>query len=393
MKERKKNPVAVILAFLVGAAVTAGAMYGWMKATDRIVTDENEYNEYKATAEHYEKLSEIENLILNDSLWDADEDTLLDAACDAMLKTLEDPYSRYLSEDEIAGMESSLSGDMVGVGIRMYEDGEGRLSVSEVISESPAAAAGIKAGDIIEKIDGKKTGTMEDASSALFGEAGTSVSITYKRDGDEKTVSLVRGEIRDSSVNSVMLKDNIGYIRIKTFGEKTAKEFSSALSAMEDKQAAGVIIDLRGNSGGLVDQGIAIADALLPEGTIVYTEDREGNRENINSDSICTSLKYVLLVDGETASAAEIVAAAVKDGGGVLVGERTYGKGVIQETVFFDDGTGVSLTTREFFSPSGKAINKKGVKPDIEKDTGSEPDRDLQLEAAIAEIKGSARKG
>lgn len=394
MKERKIRWTAVIAAFVLGAAAAAGGLYAWMKAGGVIFAEEKTYDEYRRTAEKYEKLDEIEKLIEEDYLWDADENALLEAACGALLAALGDPYSRYLSEEEIAGMESRLSGDMVGVGIRIYENEDGAPAVSDVISESPADASGIEAGDIIRKIDGKKVSTTEEVSSALYGEAGTTVSVTYERDGEETTVSLVRGEIRDSSVNSVMLEDNVGYIRIKTFGEKTAADFASELSAMEKRQAQGVIIDLRGNSGGLMEQGIAIADALLPEGTIVYTEDKNGDRETFNSDSVCTSLKYVLLVDGETASAAEIVAAAVKDnGGGKLIGERTYGKGVIQETVFFDDGTGVSLTARQYFSPSGATIHEKGVKPDIETGTGDERGRDLQLEAAIEEITGQPGKG
>ena len=394
MNEGKKKWIAAAAAFVLGVSVTAGGMYAWMDSGGRIIADGETYDEYRKIAEKYAKLTEIEELIESDYLWDVDEGVMMEAVYDAVLKALGDPYSRYLSEEEIAKMESSLSGDMVGVGIRIYEDEDGNLVISDVIGESPAAGAGLETGDVITEIDGRKADTAEEASAALFGEAGTTVSITYERDDEEETVSLVRGEIRDSSVSSAMLKGNVGYIRIKTFGEDTAKEFSSELSAMEKKQAEGVIIDLRGNSGGLMEQGIAIADALLPEGTIVYTEDRSGERETFNSDSLCTSIKYVLLVDGETASAAEIVAAAVKDnGGGKLVGERTYGKGVIQETVFFDDGTGVSLTTRQYFSPSGATINEKGVKPDIETDTGDERGRDLQLEAAIEEITGQPGKG
>ena len=274
MNEGKKRIIAAAAAFVLGVGVTAGGVYGWMKATGTMLADEKTYEDYRETAKRYAKLAEIEELIESDYLWDADENALLEAACDALLAGLGDPYSRYLSEEEIAGMESRLSGDMVGVGIRIYENEDGAPAVSDVISESPADASGIEAGDIIRKIDGKKVSTTEEVSSALYGEAGTTVSVTYERDGEETTVSLVRGEIRDSSVNSVMLEDNVGYIRIKTFGEKTADDFASELSAMDKRQVQGVIIDLRGNSGGLMEQGIAIADALLPEGAIVYTEDK-----------------------------------------------------------------------------------------------------------------------
>ena len=264
MNEGKKRIIAAAAAFVLGVGVTAGGVYGWMKATGTMLADEKTYEDYRETAKRYAKLAEIEELIESDYLWDADENDLMEAACDALLAALGDPYSRYLSEEEIAGMESRLSGDMVGVGIRIYENEDGAPAVSDVISESPADASGIEAGDIIRKIDGKKVSTTEEVSSALYGEAGTTVSVTYERDGEETTVSLVRGEIRDSSVNSVMLEDNVGYIRIKTFGEKTADDFASELSAMEKRQVQGVIIDLRGNSGGLMEQGIATADALLP---------------------------------------------------------------------------------------------------------------------------------
>ena len=208
MNEGKKRIIAAAAAFVLGVGVTAGGIYGWMKATGTMLADEKTYEDYRETAKRYSKLAEIEELIESDYLWDADENALMEAACDALLAALGDPYSRYLSDEEIAGMESRLSGDMVGVGLRIYENEDGAPAVSDVISESPADASGIEAGDIIRKIDGKKVSTTEEVSSALYGEAGTTVSVTYERDGKETTVSLVRGEIRDSSVNSVMLEDN-----------------------------------------------------------------------------------------------------------------------------------------------------------------------------------------
>lgn len=387
MKERKTGWIAAVVAFIAGVAVMAVCGFAYLKATGKIVTDERQFKEYEDVAERYAKVAEIEDLIREKYLWDIDEDQLTESLCDAMLQALGDPYSRYLSAEELEKMKNSLTGDMVGIGLSLYAGDDGSLTVSDVLDESPAAASGLRSGDVITEIDGSAPETVEDAAELLFGEAGTSVSLTYERGGSEETVSVVRGEIRENSVNSVMLRENIGYIRIKRFGEKTAEEFNSELSAMEEKQVSGVVIDLRGNSGGLVEQGIAVADILLPEGTITYTEDKDGNRETFNSDSVCTGLNYVLLVDKDTASAAEILAAAVKDAGGVLVGETTYGKGVIQETTIFDDGTGAILTTRQYFSPSGAVIHEKGVKPTLEMTRGEEKGRDMQLEGAMEAVK------
>ncbi len=394
MKEQRLARVKVLAAFVLGAALMAGAAWVYMEVSGKAVVDRESYTEYQELAEKYGKLSEIGDIIQDSYLWEEDEEAALDQACRVLVSALGDPYSRYLTKDEVDAMRDSLSGNMIGVGILIDEDEDGNIVVRDVVEESPAASAGIKAGDVITVIDGDKVRSGEEASEALSGDPGSRVAITYERDGEETRVTLVRGEIYQSSVDSAVLEGNIGYIRINAFGEKTAEEFSEELSAMEEGQVSGVIIDIRGNTGGLLEEGVKVADLLLPEGTVTYTENRRGERRTYTSDSSCTNLALTVLVDGDTASTAEMLAAALKDSGRAsVIGETTYGKGVIQETVVFDDGTGLTLTTKEFFSSSGERIHEKGVVPDVIVSGGFRGDRDRQLEAAIAEIGAIARKG
>jgi carboxyl-terminal processing protease len=183
-----------------------------------------------------------------------------------------------------------------------------------------------------------------------------------------------------------VLHHNIGYIWISAFQKNTASEFQTELSAMEDRGVKGVVIDLRGNGGGYTSQGIKTADQLLPACTITSMQKNSGPRKYYNSDETCTKLKYVVLVNGETASSAEIVAAAIQDNnGGKLIGSRTFGKGVVQSEYHLDDGSAVRLTVMQYFTPDGKKINEKGIKPDItvRQESGNS---DRQLERAISEL-------
>jgi carboxyl-terminal processing protease len=255
------------------------------------------------------------------------------------------------------------------------------------MADSPAEIGGLKAGDLLLKVDGKAYEDSNKMAAAIRGEEGSSVEITYKRDGAEKTVSLVRGEVKEISVYASDINKDYGYIQIASFEEETAKQFETELEAMEQKGVKGLVIDLRNNPGGMMDQCIQVADMLLPEAMITYTKDKNGQEETYNSDEHCTDLPFVLLVNGNSASAAEIVAAAVKDNGGKLVGEKTFGKGVIQGTIDLQDGSAMSLTIMEYFSPDGNKIHKKGVAPSHKVVLTEDAKTDVQLEKALELLK------
>jgi carboxyl-terminal processing protease len=198
----------------------------------------------------------------------------------------------------------------------------------------------------------------------IRGKDGTKVKLTIKHDGKEKTLEITRGKIVIDTVEGKMLKDKIGYIQINSFEKNTEKDYRNTFDSLEKKNMKGLIIDLRDNGGGLIEKAINIADTLMGKSVITYLEDRAGKREYFDSDEDQIDIPYVILVNGNTASASEILTAAVKDKGqGKIVGTKTYGKGVVQISGEISDGSGYKLTVAQYFSPDGKTINKKGVKP------------------------------
>lgn len=332
----------------------------------------------------YGKLYEMQEKFNKEGYFKVSEKKEMDAMYKALLKTAGDPYTEYMTKTETEKWNSALNGTFSGIGIVFGRNSSGSYSVIRVIKDSPAEEAGMKAGDHIIKVNGKTYKDMNKMAEAIRGKKGSSVKLEYSRGGAVKTVSIVRGEVAEESVYSEKLKGNIGHIWISSFSQNTYKEFDTELKSMENSGIKGVIIDLRNNGGGYADQGIQVADRLLPQCTITYMEDRNGKKKYYNSKEGATKLKYVLLVNENTASASEIVSAAVKDNhGGSLVGTTTYGKGVVQGQYNYKDGSSMKMTIYQYFSPKGHAINKKGVKPDypVKLKSGR---GDLQLEKAAS---------
>lgn len=289
-----------------------------------------------------------------------------------------------MNKEEYKAWSKYVNGTFTGIGLTFTTDKKGNFIITKVLTDSPAASGGLKEGDKLLKVDGK---TYSDADAMMLdmrGDEGTKVAITYERGGRQKTVNLIRAEVAEQSVFANVIDKKYGYIQITGFEKTTAEQFKAELANLENKNVKGLIIDLRNNLGGFMDQGIEIADMLLPECTITHTEDKNGKKEFYNSDENCTKLKYVVLVNENTASASEIVAAAIKDnGGGKLVGTTTYGKGIIQSTVAFKDGTAMSLTIMQYLSPKNNKIHGIGVKPDYQVDQKKGAKKDYQLEKAI----------
>ncbi len=366
---KKKFIALIIVAFVAGGAVTTGL---------NIISGGSSRSAHK----DFEKFEQIYNYIDKTYYEEPDMYKLMDGAYKGFVEALDDPYSSYMTKKEYDSWMTNIESEYSGVGITFSMDMDGRYVVISVEKDSPAEAAGIKAGDILLKVDGKTYDDMDIFATAIRGEKGTVVKLTYSRDGKEKTVSITREKIVQHSVYSEILDDGTAYIAISSFIDNTAEDFSNALEDVEKKGADKLILDLRNNGGGLLTTCIDVADEFLDEGTVVYVEGRTGKREDYSAKDGKTDLETVVLVNENSASAAEILAAALQDNGCILVGNTTFGKGVIQSTAELKDGSALKWTIMQYFSPKGNVINKKGVTPDHEVEIPENSETDTQLEKA-----------
>ena len=356
----------------------------------------------KANSEYMNtKMSLVKTKLEDTYIRDLDEQKMIEGAIKGYVNGVGDKYTQYLDEEAMKDLMESTTGSYVGIGVYMATSEEANgVVIIGLIEGSVAERSGIKVGDIITKIDGedfigKKS---EDAANAIKGEAGTSVKITVKRESEEIEFDMVREQVKVKTVGSEMLENNIGYIKISSFDTGTSNEFKEHLNKLKEQNLKALVLDLRNNGGGLVTEAINIADTMVERGkTILITTDKKGN-EKIDKakTSPQVNVPVVILVNGNTASASEILAGALRDDCGFkVVGTNTYGKGVIQSIYTFKDGTGLKVTTNEYFSPNHNVINEVGIKPDIEIDLDKEwksyavvpYENDNQLQKAIELLK------
>ena len=388
MEDKKHSFIKYLIAFIAGFAVCAGitaAMCIGIGGGPVMISNEvSDY--YKELDERFSKVNSIYDTVMEEYYIEPDTTDLEDGMCKGLMSGLGDPYSAYMTEEEYNTWLESVTGEFEGIGISFTTDEKGNYVVVSVFSDTPAEKAGLKEGDILLGADGKVYDTMDALSAAIKGKRGTKVTVTYERDGKVHDVDIIRDKIEETSVESKMLDDNIGYIAVSSFAEDTAEDFKVELESFESKNVKGLVIDLRNNGGGLVNVCSEIADMLLGECTIVSMEDRNGEESVLTSDEEKTDITYVILVNENSASASEILAGAVKDNTeNPLVGVTTFGKGIVQTSGQLDDGSALELTTMQYFSPDGNEIHKKGVEPDyIVKNTETE---DKQLNKAIELLK------
>ena len=381
-KEKKKLVVATALITMFATLVAiVGLQYIFGIRFIALGT----YKEMSNIAKDFNKFYAMEKNVKENYLWkkDADFNKAMEDAYKAYLSSLGDPYTRYLDKDETAALSEMLENKYTGIGLYIGQDKDGQIQAVEVIKDGPAYSAGIKDLDVIKAIDGKTYDNTKDAAKAMRGPEGSSVNLTILRDGKTFDVSVVRSQISQSTVEYRILDGKIGYIQIKSFGENTSEEFDKAISYLESKDVKSAVVDLRNNPGGLLDESIKIADRLIGDGLITYTEDNKGKKEEFKAHKGHSDINLVLLINENTASAAEVLAAAIKDHGGTLVGVKSYGKGIIQETIMYKDNTALSVTTKQYFSPKGDVIHKKGIEPTVEVSLPSDATDDLQLNKAI----------
>lgn len=388
MDEKKHSFIKYILVFFAGFAVCAGItmVMCFGVGGGPVMISNDVYDHYQELDERYSKVNSIYDTVMEGYYIEPDTTDLEDGMCKGLMSGLGDPYSAYMTEDEYKTWMESVTGEFEGIGISFTTDKDGNYVVVSVFKDSPAERAGLEAGDFILAADGKAYPNMDALSAAIKGERGTKVTITYERDGRPHDVEIIRDKIEETSVESKILDNNIGYVAISSFAENTAEEFRAQLETMENKSVDGLVIDLRNNGGGIVNTCQEIADMLLGECEIVSMKNRAGEESVLNSDEEKTELPYVILVNENSASASEILAAAVKDNtDNPLVGVTTFGKGIVQTSGQLEDGSALEMTTMQYFSPNGNKIHKKGVKPDyVVKNTETE---DKQLDKAVELLK------
>lgn len=343
------------------------------------------------------KLTYLKKLIDETYLHDVKEKDLNEGIYKGYVEGLGDQYSAYYDKKETKELSESLDGSFSGIGAVMTQDASsGVITITQVYDDSPAKKAGIKAGDILYRVE-EKTVTGKDLDkvvSWIKGKKGTKVNLTLLRgtNSDKIKVTATRDVINVETVKYKVLENQIGYISISEFDSVTGAQFAKALKQLQKKNIEGLVVDLRNNPGGSLSTVCDILDSILPKGLIVYTKDKNGKKEEYTSDEKHRlNLPMSVLVNGQSASASEIFAGAVQDyGKAEIIGTQTYGKGVVQNLFDLKDGTCVKLTTSEYFTPKGRNIDGKGITPDVKieyKYNAKDPKADNQLDKAVSVVK------
>lgn len=334
-----------------------------------------------------------------------DDEHMADSVYKGIVAGMNDEYAAYYTREEYETITEKTTGTYCGIGAYVTSNTEsGAITIIKPMKDGPADKAGIQAGDIIYAVDGTKV-TGKDLSEVLAlikGEEGTKVTLTVVRQGAKNylDITITRAEIKDETVESRMLTDQIGYIQVTGFEEVTPQQFQDALTKLQKSDMRALVIDLRDNGGGLLDAAVKMLDTMLPKGLVVYTEDKKGVAEQYyaeNEDEI--TLPAAILVNGNSASASEVFSGAMQDEGKAkLIGTKTFGKGIVQTIFDLQDGSALKMTTSKYFTPKGRNIHGTGLEPDIEieldqktlqqydKDGNLKPDN--QIQKAIEYLQG-----
>jgi len=369
----KKSNVVILSLFLV--AITALATFFvttllQVNTGDKVVISQSALDSYQTFIDEYREVEELKTYIEKNYYKDVTDETLIEGMKKGIFDVLNDPYSVFMNSDEFKDYMESSSGEYPGIGIYLAPNDDNEIEIVSPIEDTPADRAGLIAKDLIIGVNGETVNAdvMDEAIATIKGEPGTPVTLTiYRPSNKEKfDVEIVREWIDIKVVKSRMLDDQIGYLRLTMFDEHAATEFEKHMDALIKDGAKGVIIDLRQNPGGYLSQCVEIADRLLGEGMIVYTESRNGDNEEYTSDASKYDAKIVVLVDGGSASASEILTGALKDHkSATIVGTTTFGKGIVQIVKPYNEETGFKLTTSEYFTPNGVNIHGVGIDPDV----------------------------
>lgn len=373
MSKKRAITTMVVLILITNALTFSLTNLMTLTFNDKVVIPKNEYQKLASIYEDYSKVEGIKEYIEKSYLRDVDRASLLDGQLKGMVQALGDPYSVYMTKDEFSSFSQQTAGVYEGIGVIVTPGDDDLITVVSPIEDTPGERAGIKTGDKIIKVNGIEyyAKNMDEAVKEMKGKPNTQVELTILRkdkDLNNKVIDLkiTREQIRLVTVKSDIMEGNIGYIKITSFDEITYKDFKTHLTALEKSNVKGLILDLRNNPGGLLNICAEIADELLGEGDIVYTQTKDGKRDYLKSGKSQTDLPLVMLVNEGSASASEILAGAIKDHKrGEIIGTTTFGKGVVQKIRDISDGSGIKLTVSEYFTPNGINIHGIGIKPDI----------------------------
>lgn len=379
--------IAVVASTLT-LALTGGRLGGdhWVSA-----------EEYESI-QRYRRLDQVRGILMNQYYKPLEEDALITGAIRGMTAAVGDIYTFYYTPEELTRENEQDQGRYHGIGVLIERSDEGYIEVVRVYADSPAELAGIRVGDLIYSVDGQLVGGLrgqnyEDGVKGIRGEENTTVRLGILRDKETFEVDVMRANVNISYASYQLLEDDIGYVSISQFTGDAADRFDEALGYFKGHNARGMVIDLRSNPGGLLSEVNRIADKILPKGIIVYIQDRDGVRTDYYSDEDMYDIPVVVLVNRRSASASEILAAAVQAlDRGKVVGVTTYGKGVVQTLkTFEEDGAGMQYTTASYYDAQGRSINGVGVTPDVEVPLDGDripvdpdPESDNQLAAALA---------
>ena len=411
--EEKKNRIyrtimIIVLTTFVTFMLTSFWMYSNFKDTNQTVSiNENGglLKELTSSSDsNIEKyLNKIKTTIDKYYLWknDINEENLKNSAIKGYVAGLGDEYTEYIPSDEMKEYTENITGSFVGVGIYMVADKEtDRVLVYYPIPESPAEKAGIKSGDLIISVDGVEytSKDFDRIASFIKGETGTTVKLVIERDGERIPFDLTREKITTNPITAKMIEGNIGYLKIPSFDEDTADSFKEKVQELQNQGAQKLIIDLRNNGGGIVDEAVDIADMFLDKGKTIYSSVDNKDKKTVTSskNNPIFKMNVIILVNENSASASEILACSMQDNDRAkLVGTKTFGKGIIQTLLSLTDGSGLKITTEQYYTPKGTSIHKEGIKPDEEvklPDTVKsvyrlEENEDTQMQKAVEMLK------
>ncbi len=383
--KNKKSSALIFAAWIMLLAVILFSAFTLLFGDKKLVSGE----EY-AVIRRYQRLDEVRQVLLEQYYLDLNEDELMQGAIKGMAAAVGDEYTVYFTPEEMQANDLELNGEYSGVGMLLERGESGDVEVIRVYDDSPASEAGILPGDIIVDINGMNLAGIdasgfEAAVSEIRGESGTQLSVQVLRSGKTLSFELTRREVVISNINYRMLDGNIAYIDIVQFGGNAVSGFREAREALGD--ASALIIDVRNNPGGMLEDVVSIADEILDGGMIVYMEEKDGSRDDYYAESGAWNIPVVVLTNEMSASASEILAAAVQDNNrGTVIGTKTFGKGIVQSLMTFeDDGAGLQYTFARYFTPAGRDIHKIGVMPDIvvESEAGFVHDGEADMENDI----------
>ena len=397
--KRKIVPLLLAGVLTLGAVPARAVSLPMFKQEATVTISREEYE----SLQKYQKLETLFQLVENYYYEDADEDAMLENAAVGLMAGIGDVYSVYYTKEEMAKFNEETEGKYAGIGCQLLADPESKLiTVTRVFKGSPAETAGIRAGDKIVYVNDVyyTAYEMDEAVSVMRGTPGESVKVTVLRDLETIDFDVMREDININYVEYEILDGNIGYVMVFDFLGDAYEGFAEAINAFQEANVSGMIIDLRNNGGGLVDTCVKMADLILPEGVVVSMKDKNGNVTEEKIDGEYYDVPMAVLVNGYSASASEILAGAIRDNhAGMLVGTKTFGKGVVQSSLEFADGSGMKVTTARYYTPSGECIHEIGIEPDIEVELDADAvtryginnlphENDAQLQCAIAVLSG-----